>query len=285
MYGGQQHNPYGQQQHNPYGQPEQLAYQPQDYEFQQEHHQQDPINAPPAGQYGYGDGEVKLSNDLDIVIRHGFIRKVFSVVGAQLVLTALISLPFYIYHDVLVHQFAGSLTVMILVVSVLTMCLMCYMTCKPEIGRQYPKNYIILTLITTGMGCMVGMATMHYTGRSILIAVGMTAAITVGLMAFAMQTKYDFTGMGPYLFAALMALTLFGFILIFVGGAFAHKLYAGCGALLFSFYLIYDTQLIVGGNDKKFKFGIDDYVFAALTLYLDIINLFLYLLELFGDRR
>jgi protein lifeguard len=55
--------------------------------------------------------------------------------------------------------------------------------------------------------------------------------------------------------------------------------------LLFSVYIVYDTQLIVGGEHRKLSFSIDDYAFAALMLYVDIIQLFLSILELFGERR
>merc|ERR1719326_1064404 len=119
-----------------------------------------------------------------------------------------------------------------------------------------------------------------------MTAAALTTGIFIGLSAYAFTTKSDFTGAGPYLFAALMGISLFGLVLIiFPAGAMMHKIYAGLGALLFSFYIVYDTQLIVGGNHKKHQFSVDDYVFAALNLYLDIINLFLYLLSLFGDRR
>ncbi len=45
-----------------------------------------------------------------------------------------------------------------------------------------------------------------------------------------------------------------------------QNLYAGAGCLIFSCYLVYDTQLILGGNHKKYQFGLDDYVFAALNI-------------------
>ena len=50
--------------------------------------------------------------------------------------------------------------------------------------------------------------------------------------------------------------------------------------VIYSIYLLYDTQLIMGkfGNE----YSIDDYIFAALNLYLDIINLFLYILQILG---
>jgi FtsH-binding integral membrane protein len=67
-------------------------------------------------------------------------------------------------------------------------------------------------------------------------------------------------------------------------GGWMQLLYAGGGCLLFSFYLVYDTQLILGGQHKKYQFSVDDYVFAALNLYLDIINLFIFILQILGSR-
>lgn len=113
------------------------------------------------------------------------------------------------------------------------------------------------------------------------MAVGITAVICFSLTLFAFQTKFDFTGCGTYLFIALICLVLFGFLLSFklVEGDGPQKVYAGLGALLFSFYLVYDTQLMIGG-DHKYSISPEEYIFAALNLYLDIINLFIYILRL-----
>ena len=55
---------------------------------------------------------------------------------------------------------------------------------------------------------------------------------------------------------------------------------------IFSMYLVYDTQIIVGGEHKSYQFDMDDYVLAALVIYLDIINLFILLMQLLqGGRR
>ena len=56
------------------------------------------------------------------------------------------------------------------------------------------------------------------------------------------------------------------------------------GLAHFYVLLSYDTQLMLGGK-HKLAIGLDEYVFAALNLYLDIINLFLYLLQIVGGRR
>ena len=52
-----------------------------------------------------------------------------------------------------------------------------------------------------------------------------------------------------------------------------------------SFYIVYDTQLIVGGEHKKIMFHTDDYVLASVSLYLDVINLFLMILRLLNGER
>lgn len=56
------------------------------------------------------------------------------------------------------------------------------------------------------------------------------------------------------------------------------------GAVIFSLYIIYDTQIMLGGN-HKYSLSPEEYIFAALNLYLDIVNLFLYLLSIFGGGK
>jgi protein lifeguard len=54
---------------------------------------------------------------------------------------------------------------------------------------------------------------------------------------------------------------------------FVQTVYAALGAFLFSAYLVYDIQLVMGG--KRVEISTDEYIIAALMIYLDIINLFL----------
>jgi FtsH-binding integral membrane protein len=62
-------------------------------------------------------------------------------------------------------------------------------------------------------------------------------------------------------------------------------LYGLVGACLFSFYLAHHTKLLVGGKHAKYQMNEKDYVFAAMTLYNDIINIFIYMLRLMGEDR
>ena len=111
----------------------------------------------------------------------------------------------------------------------------------------------------------------------------MTFAVTLALTVYAMTTKTDFTFCGPLLF-------VFGFVFAtaslfaFFWGADMRLGFAIIGVILFSFYLIYDTQLILGGKHKKYQFDKDDYILGALALYLDIINMFLYILQILNRK-
>lgn len=64
-----------------------------------------------------------------------------------------------------------------------------------------------------------------------------------------------------------------------------EMLYSLVGASLFSFYLAYHTKLIVAGKHAKYQMNEKDYVYGAMTLYNDIINLFIYTLRLIGEDR
>ena len=134
---------------------------------------------------------------------------------------------------------------------------------------------------------MLGVVCGAYALDSILIAVGVTSMLVLGLVGYATITKRDFTGAGPYLFMSLWMLILYGFILSFFPALreSAQTAYSLIGVVIFSFYVVFDVQLIMGGKHTKFRFGVDEYVFAALSVYLDIVNLFLYFLELFGRQR
>ena len=56
------------------------------------------------------------------------------------------------------------------------------------------------------------------------------------------------------------------------------------GAFVFSLYLVYDTQMMMGGN-HKYALDPEEYIFAALNIYLDVINLFMYILMIVGGSR
>lgn len=65
---------------------------------------------------------------------------------------------------------------------------------------------------------------------------------------------------------------------------YANIAYASLGAFLFGLYLVFDTQLMLGGK-HKYALSPEEYVYAALNLYIDIVNIFLYILSIIQNSR
>lgn len=106
----------------------------------------------------------------------------------------------------------------------------------------------------------------------------MTGIIFAGLTAYAYYSKRDFSFLGSFLFVGVLVLIGFSLIGLFVGpiGGTLGMIIAALGVLVFSGYILYDIS--------QYKHGIaeSEMPLAVLNLYLDFINLFLYLLRLLG---
>jgi FtsH-binding integral membrane protein len=225
-------------------------------------------------------------NDFGRKRRHIFIRKVYMIVFLQLALTALISSIFILNESV--KTFVQNSSAALISAFILAIVFLLVIFCCGDIAKQVPANYVILFCFTLCEGYLVGAVTTYYQATSVVLACIITCGITLALTIFAFQTKYDFTGLGPYLLCVFFAVLMFGFLsAIFCSGSSCQTLnlvYALAGALVMSMYIVYDTQLMIG-NGHKYSFQEDEYVFAAISLYLDIINLFIYILELIGKRE
>jgi len=227
----------------------------------------------------------QLIKNADREVRQGFVRKVYGILSAQLLLTVFIALPFQ-FMTKAVLQANSWILIASTVVLVVTMC---SMMCCGQVLKQFPQNYMFLGLLTSCMGVVVGFTSAMYTWQSVMLAAGITVGIFLGMTIYAWTTTTDFTGAGPYLVGAMLTMMMFGMALSILSMCGVHivwmvMFYNLCGVLLFTFYIVYDTQLMMGGSHQV-QLSIDDYCFAALNLYLDIINLFLHILALLGDRK
>jgi protein lifeguard len=218
--------------------------------------------------------------------RHSFIRKVYTIIFFQLALTALFSSIFILNDNA--KNFAQNNVATTITAFIFAIVFLLVIFCCGDVAKQVPINYFLLFCFTLCEGYLVGVVTSYYQAPSVVLAVIVTGVITLSLTLFAFQTKYDFTGFGPYLLCAFVGIVMFGFLsAIFCSGhtcQILNTVYACIGAVIMSFYIIFDTQLMIGGGHKH-KYNDDDYVFAAISLYLDIINLFIYILQLVGKKN
>nr|GMD12152.1 BI1-like protein [Ipomoea batatas] len=171
-------------------------------------------------------------------LRWSFIRKVYSIVSIQLLLTVAVASVVVTVHPIK-HFFAST---------------------------------------GAGLAVYIVLIITPFIGRIILESAVLTAAVVVSLTLYtfwAAKRGHDFNFLGPFLFGAVMVLMLFALIQIFFPlGRISLMIYGGLASLIFCGYIIYDTDNLI----KRYSY--DEYIWASVSLYLDVINLFLSLLTL-----
>ncbi|MFA7495402.1 MAG: Bax inhibitor-1 family protein [Acidithiobacillus sp.] len=148
-------------------------------------------------------------------------------------------------------------------------------------AHRSPFAIPLVFLFAAGMGMMMGPAIEMYlrmpNGATIIAeALGTTAAMFIGLSAYAMTTRRDFSNISGFLITGLILAIVVSLLNMFLLHLPALQLaIAGVLVLVFSGLILFDTQRMIRG-------GVQEPVLLVVGLYLDIINLFMALLEIFG---
>ena len=145
---------------------------------------------------------------------------------------------------------------------------------KPGINLMVMFAFVFMTGITTAplLSYTLGMSG---GGAVVGNAFAMTAVVFGAMSFYAIKTTKDFTSYGKPLMIALFVIIGFSIINIFLGNPMFQMIIAGGVVLLFSILVIYDTQNIMNG---AYETPID----GAIALYLDFLNIFISLLQIFG---
>ena len=137
------------------------------------------------------------------------------------------------------------------------------------------------------MGLSLSTIFLQYTGTSIAGAFFSTAAAFAGLSLYGYTTKRDLAPLGTFLIMGLVGLIVASLVNLFLQSGTMSLVISAIGVLLFAALTAYDTQKIksmyfeVRGTEFAGKAAI----MGALSLYLDFINMFLFILRLFGSSR
>jgi FtsH-binding integral membrane protein len=146
--------------------------------------------------------------------------------------------------------------------------------------KSYPTNLLFLAGFTAMEAYSISVIVSFTDSHIVLQALVFTLGIFVALSLFACQSKYDFTSWVPYLFGALWVVILFGFMSAFFPYNSTVELgYGVICALIFSGYILVDTQMIMR------HYHVEEEIAAAISLYLDIINLFLAILRILNSQN
>jgi len=139
-------------------------------------------------------------------------------------------------------------------------------------------------------GITLSVIFLAYTGISIATTFFVTAGTFAALSVYAVTTKRNLGGMGQYLFAGLIGIIIASVVNMFLRSGTLDYVISFIGVFLFMGLTAYDTQIIKRWSDQLGNSTDEaDYmrvsIMGALKLYLDFINLFLFLLRFLGDRR
>jgi FtsH-binding integral membrane protein len=146
--------------------------------------------------------------------------------------------------------------------------------------KSYPTNLLFLAGFTAMEAYSISVIVSFTDSHIVLQALVFTLGIFVALSLFACQSKYDFTSWVPYLFGALWVVVLFGFMSMFFPYNSTVELgYGVICALIFSGYILVDTQMIMR------YYHVEEEIAAAISLYLDVINLFLAILRILNSQN
>ena len=146
---------------------------------------------------------------------------------------------------------------------------------------------LLFWAFATMMGLSMASIFLVYTGNSIATTFFAAAAAFAGLSLFGYTTKKDLSGMGTFLIMGVVGLLVAMIINIFLQSTAMQMAISFIGVLLFAGLTAYDTQRIkslyfeVAGTDMMGK----TVIMGALSLYLDFVNMFSFLLQFMGQRR
>lgn len=228
------------------------------------------------------------------ILTHTYVSlaRVYAILSIQLLFTAATIHAFHLNPGIrnwmMFHPAGRKVPLLGLLVSTITW----WITLGSENIRQSP--WPLLLAFTAGESLAVGFISSIYAYSTVIKAMVTTAASTLSITIYTLMQKnpkYDLTqwgrglasvGFAFLMFGIMRMLELFG-IIPYGFLPYSEALYCIFGAGLFSMYLAYHTRLIVSGKSAKYQMSEKDYILGAMSLYSDIINIFLYILRLLGE--
>ena len=208
--------------------------------------------------------------------RATLVRRTYGLVFVSVIITALgvafcLSQP-AVFQAVAQHPF----------ITMLAMFAPLWMAMRAR--REFPKNIILTLLFTFIEGIFIApfLALAEQRAPGVISQAGILTLSTFGVLTlYAAVSKRDFSAWGSFFIVGLWVLIATSLLNFFFQSAVASLWIAGATVLVFSGLLVFDTWRLLRTN----QYGADDYVPAAVNIYLDLLNLFLALVRLLGGGR
>jgi uncharacterized protein len=146
---------------------------------------------------------------------------------------------------------------------------------------------ILFWAYATVMGLSLSTIFLVFTGESIAVTFFATAGAFAGLSLYGYTTKKNLTGLGSFLIMGVIGLIIASLVNLFLQSSAMSFVISGLGVLIFAGLTAYDTQRLKLQYDdlRGTEFMGKAVIMGALSLYLDFINMFMFLLNFLGNRE
>ena len=207
-----------------------------------------------------------------------FVSKVYSGLTLSLVVaTVTCALGVQLFSSMPVEQRRGTFLVLMGIQVVMILATM-FIQMSGAFGWAFLMAFVSITGLTLAPVLMIYYATVG--GATIAVALGLTAVIFLTLTAYVRYSGKDFSYLGGFLWMATIGLLITGLAFMFWPSANLSYWRACIGALIFCGWILFDTSAVTRQHYRN-----NNVPGAVLTLYVDILNLFLLLLQILGGRR
>ena len=150
--------------------------------------------------------------------------------------------------------------------------------CSNELLRKVPANYIALFFVTIFLGIFCALIASFYNFIIVLGTITCVISISIGAFCVGLLNKGYGAKFWYFIISSLIALIVhYAILALILRSDYLYLLYCTIYALLYSFYIAFDTIVIKEG------LSLDDYIYGAFILTIDIIRLFIFLLQIFGQ--
>jgi len=223
-------------------------------------------------------------NNRYVVMAEGFMNKVYGWMATGLCMTAAVA---YYLSPAVNPELFKAISGSFIIFALLQFGLVMYFSFAWR-SLSYTALASIFLVYSGLMGIVLSPLAYIYTGDSIFQVFLLAASMFAVMAVYGSVTKSDLSSMSNILMMGLVGLIIANFVNIFLKSAQLDMVTASIGVGIFSLLTAYDVQMLrtfgsqaVGSEEEINKFAL----LGALNLYLNIINLIIYLLRLFGKKR
>lgn len=213
------------------------------------------------------------------------IKSVYMQMAAALSITGLVA--YFLSQSVAFWQILAENMSLIWVIFIAQIGLVIWLSARIT-KMSMTSATLLFILYSVLMGVTMSTIFMVYTMGSIASVFFITAGMFFAMSLIGYFTRLDLTRLGSLLFMALIGVVIASVVNIFLGSETLYWIISYVAVVVFVGLTAYDTQKIkemLAEYGQADEMGHKLALYGALTLYLDFINLFLYLLRIFGDRK